>query len=102
MTNTKRCPECGGADLKPAGDRVLRCADCGQEVVYKTPWQIVVLTWAGLAAILGGGGFLLGKSLFHWSSPALWLAIVFPVIAILSYLISRQLRAPQKVSLKTP
>lgn len=102
MTDRQRCPECGGTDQKPAGEGVLRCAGCGQELVYRTPWQIVVLTWAVLAAMLGGGGFLLAKGLFHWRSPAIWLMSVFPIIAIVSYWISRQFRALRKVSLTAP
>lgn len=98
MATMNRCPQCGSGDLKPAGGRLLRCAGCGQALAYQTPWFVVVLTWALLGAVLGGGGFFLVKRVLHWNTPELWPVIVFPVIAVISYFISRRFRTLRKTA----
>lgn len=98
MATLKRCPQCGSVDLKSVGGRLLRCAMCEQELVYETPWLAVVLTWVLTSAVLGGDGFALVKRFLRWDSPAIWLMIIFPVIAVTSYLRSRRLATLRKKS----
>lgn len=86
-----RCPNCGSGDLRPGRGRLVHCAQCGRTFVYQTPWYAVILAWALLGAVLGGGGAFLFRDVLGWDTPWIWL-IIFPVIAVLAAILTRPFR----------
>lgn len=91
MVTVRRCPACGGEELRAAAGSRLRCNGCGATLAWETPWAATILAWAVVGALLGAASAVLFRDVLVWDSPARWL-IVFPIVAVVAHLISRRFR----------
>jgi hypothetical protein len=97
MAQLKQCPQCGATEFKPDGKGDVHCVRCGADLVYRTPWQAVVVAWAVVGALLGGGSNLLFRALgWHVAGAARWVP-VFLLVAFISHAIARRFRRLSRV-----